>query len=145
MTNLRAITDGSSNTAIVGERTWEVCGVITNSALALMMWDDSQARENWGMSDVLGSGTVSLNACPANPFESIDDRDFDDAFRAGFSSTHPGGAHFGFCDGSVQFISENIDHSIESASTEEQAFFQINSVYEYMLSINDGRVFSLPN
>jgi prepilin-type processing-associated H-X9-DG protein len=27
----------------------------------------------------------------------------------GFASKHVGGAHFAFCDGAVQFISENID------------------------------------
>jgi prepilin-type processing-associated H-X9-DG protein len=30
----------------------------------------------------------------------------------GFSSYHPGGAHFAFCDGSTQFISENINAEI---------------------------------
>ena len=143
VTRLREVTDGSSNTAIIGERAWQSCGVLTNGALALLLWDDSQAREAWGMSDVLGSGTASMNGCPLSGFDRADDGNQDDPFRAGFSSAHPGGGFFGFCDGSVHFISENIDHSIEVATNAQQAFNQINSVYEYIMSIDDGRAFSL--
>lgn len=32
-----------------------------------------------------------------------------------FRSFHPGGAHFALCDGSVQFLSENIDHAVYRA------------------------------
>jgi prepilin-type processing-associated H-X9-DG protein len=39
----------------------------------------------------------------------------------GFRSSHPGGVHFAFADGSITFISDNIDHQIYRAlSTREK-------------------------
>jgi len=42
----------------------------------------------------------------------------------GFKSRHPGGANFLFCDGSVHFLSENINHTM----------------YQYMGARNEGQV-----
>lgn len=41
------IIDGTSKTVIIGERAWLVSDATANAALALIMWDDSQARERW--------------------------------------------------------------------------------------------------
>ena len=93
----RDITDGLSNTLIVGERvtrenlaepwhaTW--AGVIPNG-------DDAIVR-------ILGTCDHTPNA-PANH---IDD----------FSSPHTGGAHFTFGDGSVKFVSTNVDLGVYQA------------------------------
>ena len=91
---VRDFTDGLSNTLIVGERrtrrdngfswtsTW--AGVVANG-------DDAIVR-------ILGSSDHT----PNNPANHIDD----------FSSYHVGGAHFVLGDGSVRFVSSNIDHGV---------------------------------
>lgn len=104
------IKDGASNTIAIGERAW------------------FQGSATWvGTSDVLGpdpgGAGVCLGRCyyrinelpdPPGVFMTRDNRLEIPPFspftaRDGFSSYHPGGAHFLFADGSVKFLSENID------------------------------------
>jgi len=92
---LAEMTDGTSNTYVVGEHksdeqsgwhsTW--IGVVPNG-------DDAIAR-------ILGTADHT----PNNPANHIDD----------FSSHHVGGAHFVMGDGAVRFISTNISHQVFQA------------------------------
>jgi hypothetical protein len=88
------ITDGPSNTFLVGERD-ERCGAGT--------WIGSRNPEGGGRRGndfICGKISVALNDPSTDANVGCTD---------GFSSAHTGGAHFVFCDGAVHFISENIN------------------------------------
>lgn len=93
---LQDITDGTSNTFIVGERDWKL-GWSGNwpgqrNYTGTGIWG---TRQNLAILDVkINDPLLQPNGNPAN--------------SRGFSSEHVGGAHFLFGDGRVQFISENI-------------------------------------
>ena len=121
----RDITDGTTNTILVGERTWELTKLGTPLSFkgrthphAAHVYGTATAASNtyYGMADVLGVGESRINGS-GYP-------------RNSFSSSHTGGAHFVLCDGSVRFISENVDH-LKSTSA-------IDSTFERLLDRADG-------
>ena len=97
--SLSTIPDGSSQTLLAGERRSRVnraavwCGVDT--AAEIVPPDSIQ----FGPVFVLGSAGRPINGLA-------------EADEIGFSSEHPGGANFAFADGSLRFLSENMDQTV---------------------------------
>ena len=88
----RDITDGLSNTMILGER-------LTNEPLGwYTTWVGMVSEGEEAFQRVLGS----MDHVPNSPFAHFDD----------FSSQHTGGAQFVLGDGHVRFVSENIDYVV---------------------------------
>jgi prepilin-type N-terminal cleavage/methylation domain-containing protein len=109
----RDVIDGLTNTIFVGEVRPECSEHVQNG---------------WAASNN-GSGYCTT-LIPIN-FDSCDPDHADPCHRpcnwnteVGFKSSHEGGAHFLLGDGSVQFLSENIDHQL----------------YQYLGAKNDGQV-----
>ncbi|MEZ6122691.1 MAG: DUF1559 domain-containing protein [Planctomycetaceae bacterium] len=122
-TKIRDITDGTSNTLLVGERVYKkVATTVSNNPFAGVAWatNGRAGGQNYGIASAMGSGQRRIN-CPENS-----------ECRRAFMSNHEGGVQFVLCDGSVRFISENIEHDPAGGGTTE------NSLYEYLLSIQDG-------
>lgn len=97
---MRDIVDGTSNTFMVGERE-QRCGA-----------------GSWlGARNPDGNGTHGNDYHLARVRQPLNDpvNTGDDRCTDGFSSKHTGGAQFLFCDGSVHFISENIDFNLAGA------------------------------
>ncbi len=97
---IRDITDGTSNTIIVGER------------------QESAGAGSWiGNRNPTGVGPHGNDYVHGSAWAAINDDSINNMFRQGFSSKHPGGAQFVLGDGSVRFLSENIDHDLQQNGT----------------------------
>jgi hypothetical protein len=128
---LRDITDGASNTFIIGE-------VIHYD----FHWDPTLyghfhlPRAACCTLKLVRNGNRTLNP---EATATVDER------RHGFSSLHVGGAHFGLCDGSVRFVSEHIDNSSRqwAEETKDDPFDRLNGgadyrTYQRLFSRNDA-------
>lgn len=138
-------TDGTSNTFAFGERdsqygragTW--CGV-------------RNPRGNGSSSPNHERGIYSITAVVRPPLNSTDPPHLWNYERrgagAGFSSLHTGGAQFVFVDGSVHFISQNIDWAPDSIagygnSWDVNPLPNVHGTYQRLGRRNDGFVFSV--
>jgi prepilin-type N-terminal cleavage/methylation domain-containing protein/prepilin-type processing-associated H-X9-DG protein len=124
-TTFNKITDGTSNTILLGERAWSyVAGGTVQISSAAAMYVTVSTRnpsEGAGASHALAIGGNGINYPYNNSTKS-----------AGiFSSRHTGGAQFALCDGSVHFISENIDYNTATGA--------YDSVFECLLAMADGQ------
>jgi prepilin-type N-terminal cleavage/methylation domain-containing protein/prepilin-type processing-associated H-X9-DG protein len=89
----RGVTDGTSHTFMIGEALPEF-DQHSSWAFSNGPWATCSIPPNhYG-----GLGSAQLAALRARHFESL-----------GFRSRHPGGVHFCFADGSIEFIREDID------------------------------------
>ena len=99
-TTIASITDGTSNTMMMGEVAY---GKLSRGDQVCWAWWDSG---NY-------SDTMYTTLYPLNPFNRSGDFGTgsginSDLYVSAASSFHPGGANFTFCDGSVRFIKDSV-------------------------------------
>ena len=129
---IRDITDGTSVTFLIGERPWELRGPggTTHACRAGLVFGTRIENEQSQADYTLGSTTVAINFVAFNP-----DGTPNSNCNKGFSSKHAGGAHFVLCDGSVRFISENIDQNNETYGGTNA----VDSTLERLAARDDGQ------
>lgn len=124
---LKQVTDGLTNTLMIGERYTEPGYTKDGQGMDYWSVGSSQIDSfNWGtrggteFTEACGSTAVKINA-------RLDPSLHGTWMEISFGSYHPSGATFGCADGSTKFISDNVDQA----------------VYQGMGSINGGEVGSL--
>ncbi|MDX1964286.1 MAG: DUF1559 domain-containing protein [Pirellulales bacterium] len=109
---IREVTDGTSKTLAIGER---------GSASFAAVWAGAEGWdrcEREGIPNVLATAFYPLNIPPEPYYLSCDPRG-----AAGYGSQHTGGAQFVFADGSVHFLSDEIQFA-NSADPAKLGVFQ---------------------
>ncbi|MEM7809856.1 MAG: DUF1559 domain-containing protein [Planctomycetota bacterium] len=153
----RDITDGLSNTVLIGERSYSRLIDAANNTVAgggLIHVTGAASRFN----GVSAEASVAVAGINQNMFTTTTENQ--QQTRAGLHSVHPGGAQAVLCDGSVVFLSENINFEPDTTldgtamayfqgsdgyprawnGTNPDSYTSENSVLEYLFSRNDGQV-----
>lgn len=124
------ITDGTTNTFMLGERDYRC---LAGSWIGARRGNGSGLR---GSYYVVGRGSIQLN----DPRTGAQD-----TCTEGFSSQHSGGGHFAMCDGSVTFILDDIsfNNADNGVRYDPQRGYEILNldylgVYQRMASRDDG-------
>jgi prepilin-type N-terminal cleavage/methylation domain-containing protein/prepilin-type processing-associated H-X9-DG protein len=103
------ITDGTSQTMMVGERSFRWCqatwvGSVTGAAMVPPPGSPALGGE-WDASGFVLGHTFEGSGGPGSPGTEVN----------GFSSRHTGGSNFLFADGHVQFLRSSMDHQTYKA------------------------------
>ncbi len=138
---LREIIDGTTNTFMAGERpTGDVSGdgKIAGAALwaGTRFRNFSSAGPAAGGSGLMGTTASDINTGFRSQFNTSNP-------NHGFGSHHVGGAQFIMCDGSVRFISEDVESSLTiEANPAGGILFNNFGVYQLLGARNDRQVIS---
>lgn len=122
------IVDGTSTTAIVGERDSLACDSAIWAGVDDPFRQAAPPATYYGFSDVAGYAGVQPKV-----IASKNDRLNNPECPHGFTSLHPGGMHFAFADGSVRFVTIGIEYRYIGTNHKDLN----NGIYQRILSRND--------
>jgi prepilin-type N-terminal cleavage/methylation domain-containing protein/prepilin-type processing-associated H-X9-DG protein len=124
---MKSIADGTSHTFMVGEISW-LCGPQRIWAVGSASFT-IPSRFNYTAKNLQHPLSYSYRADPTNTSDKQQPCAGCDNNNMSFGSLHPGGTHFAMCDGSVQFIRDDVTYFVlralasrKSNDTVENAF-----------------------
>jgi len=124
------ITDGASNTVMVGERAYRFDDLNVGAGNALGF--SSTVNTPGGSAGIKAAGLAAYGISYDGINWSANNRVHQ---TRGFSSNHVGGAHFVFGDGAVRMISENIDYKKISVAVNPY----VTTTFARLVARNDGQ------
>jgi prepilin-type N-terminal cleavage/methylation domain-containing protein len=112
-TKFRDFTDGTSNTLMIGETAYNLPDYVFSAASIDCAGRSRYSFTYWA--NPFPGSTACTTEHDFNPRDIAGDGIFDPNWTRSFRSDHEGGVQFTLADGSVHFISENIDAGVLDA------------------------------
>ncbi len=135
------ITDGTSNVFAIGEVSYRPFDAAGNGSIRQFVLGSVLTGGNVNCAN-RGPSTNGAHLHVRSTRKKLNGPYIGGDKHLAFHSYHTGGANFGMCDGSVQFISENIQHTNTDFVAGAIPSF---GLYQRLASINDGLVAGIEN